>query len=164
MMKKLLLLGMIVALCSFTMHKFYMSVTQIQHHAGINELQITSRYFVDDLNTELEKIHKRKFYLGSSKETKEDVAQMQQYILDHFSLKIDGKKLTLQWLHNQLEDDVMLCYLLVSNVKKVTSIEVTNTCLFGQLPDQQNMVHVEVQGKKKTALLTKDKFTEVLKY
>ena len=44
------------------MHKFYVSVTQIDYVAKKNRVEITSRIFIDDLNKVLEKKYNKKIH------------------------------------------------------------------------------------------------------
>ena len=51
-----------IGLCSFTIHKFYVSVTQINFVPEKKVIQITARFFIDDLNNALEKKYKKTYY------------------------------------------------------------------------------------------------------
>ena len=65
MKKKLVysLIGILfISLTSFTFHKFYMGVFQVNYAAEKKMIQITSRIFIDDLNNGMEKkYHKKTF-------------------------------------------------------------------------------------------------------
>ncbi|MCB0443186.1 MAG: hypothetical protein KDC50_03975, partial [Flavobacterium sp.] len=83
MKKKCFLYFLIVlslAVSSFEMHKFYVSVTQINFAQDKKTIQISSRIFIDDLNNALAKKHKKKFYIGSTKESDEEVQLLKNYI------------------------------------------------------------------------------------
>jgi hypothetical protein len=54
-MKKLLFFISIILLCSFSMHKFYVSMYQVNYNANAKRIEITTRIFIDDINTALEK-------------------------------------------------------------------------------------------------------------
>ncbi|MBP6586226.1 MAG: hypothetical protein KA215_11255 [Flavobacterium sp.] len=153
-----------IGLCSFTMHKFYVSVTQINFVPEKKVIQITARFFIDDLNNALEKKHKTKFYLGSSKESAVQLEQFKKYISDKFSIKVNAKFKEIQFVQKEIEDDVFIIYLKVSDVSKVNSIEVKNTLLFDFITEQQNIIHTQVLNKKQSALLTPDNPNELLNY
>ncbi|NJM80000.1 MAG: hypothetical protein HC854_10950 [Flavobacterium sp.] len=53
MRKKIKIVSIILLFCvvaSFTIHKFYVSVTQVDYIQNKNRVEITSRIFIDDLN------------------------------------------------------------------------------------------------------------------
>lgn len=164
-MKKFVFFGAILVLfSSFSLHKFYVSVTQINYVAEKKTIQITTRIFVDDLNNALGKKHKKNVYIGSVKETNEEVDWLKKYLETNFSLKINGKEKEVVFLDKEMEDDVLICYLVVKNVSKINSLEVKNMLLFDFLPEQQNIIHTQVSTQKKSALLTFDHPVELLKY
>jgi hypothetical protein len=167
MKNKRFLLFLIVcslAISSFEMHKFYVSVTQINFAQDKKTIQITSRIFIDDLNNTLEKKHKKKFYIGSTKETEEEIQLLKNYINENFSIKINGKSKSTLYLDKEIEDDVIIVYHVIRDVSKINSLEIKNTLLFDFLPEQQHIIHTQISGKKLSALLTFENREELLKY
>jgi hypothetical protein len=61
----------------FGFHKFYVAVYQI-NFALKGMLQITSRVFADDLNKALEKKYNKKHYIGTDKESPEDLVLLKK--------------------------------------------------------------------------------------
>lgn len=156
----LLLLG----LSSNAVHKFYVSINQINFVAEKKELQITSRFFIDDVNNALEKKHKSIFYLADKRETPEMAKAFEDYYLENFSIKVNNKTAKLQIVNKEIEDDVIILYSVSKNISKISSIEVKNTMLFDFISEQQNIIHSAILGKKRSALLTVNKSVDVLKY
>ena len=156
----LLLLG----LSSNAVHKFYVSINQINFVSEKKELQITSRFFIDDVNNALEKKHKSIFYLADKRETPEMIKVFEAYYLENFSIKVNNKTAKLQIVNREIEDDVIILYSVSKNISKISSIEVKNTMLFDFISEQQNIIHIAVLGKKRSALLTVNKSVDVLKY
>ena len=152
------------AISSFEIHKFYVSVTQINFAQDKKAIQITSRIFIDDLNNALEKKHKKKFYIGSTKETEEEIQLLKNYINENFSIKINGKSKSTLYLDKEIEDDVIIVYNVIRDVSKINSLEIKNTLLFDFLPEQQHIIHTQISGKKLSALLTFENREELLKY
>ena len=153
-----------LAITSFEMHKFYVSVTQINFAQDKKAIQITSRIFIDDLNNTLEKKHKKKFYIGSTKETEEEVQLLKSYINENFSIKVNSKLKQAVFLDKEIEDDVIIVYYVIRDVSKINSLEIKNTLLFDFLPEQQHIIHTQISGKKQSALLTFENQEELLKY
>ncbi|WP_396151812.1 DUF6702 family protein [Flavobacterium sp.] len=153
-----------LALSSFEMHKFYVSVTQINFAQDKKTIQITSRIFIDDLNNALEKKHKKKFYIGSTKESDEELQLLKKYINENFSIKVNSKLKPAVYLDKEIEDDVIIVYQIIRDVPKINALEIRNTLLFDFLPEQQHIIHTQVLTKKQSALLTLENPTELLKY
>jgi hypothetical protein len=167
-MKRLAFIGLLVALLlsfsAFSAHKFYVAIFQVNYAPEKKMLQITSRIFVDDLNNALEKKHKRKFHLGEKEEMLEDVALMQKYLLENFTIKVSGKPKQMTYLSNEMENNVLICYYKISDITKISSLEIHNKVLFDYVTEQQNIIQMNVRGKKSNLLLTPENPSGTLTY
>ena len=145
-------------------HKFYVSVNQIDFNESKKRVEITSRYFIDDLNLALENKFKKKFYVGTNLEKKEEVDLLKQYLLSNMKIKINQKEKEIDFLSHEVEDDVLICYFSISKVSKISSLEIQNKMLFNVLPEQQNITNTHIHGQRKSALLTSTNPNELLKF
>jgi hypothetical protein len=153
----------ILLLSSFTMHKFYVGMFQMKFVPAKKELQITTRVFVDDLNVALEKKYKRKTFVGEPEETKEDELLMQKYLAEKFKLKVNGQSKNFNFLSKEMENNVVICYLKIKEISKITSLEVENSTLMEIYPEQQNIIQFDNNGQKNSLLLTDENFKGVIK-
>ena len=161
--KATLFLIFLVSLTSMSLHKFYVSVNQIDFVPKKKALEITSRIFIDDLDLALEKKFKKKVYLATSKETSDAKELLQKYFNEKFSIKVNGQQKQIHFLGKEVEENVLICYFNVKDVSKVSSLEVKNTILM-ELYEQQHIFHSSVSGKKQSLLLTNDRNSGVLNY
>ena len=143
----------LVSLTSMSMHKFYVSVNQIDFVPKKKALEITSRIFIDDLDLALEKKFKKKVYLATSRETSDAKELLQKYFNEKFFIKVNGQEKQINFLGKEVEENVLICYFNVKDVSKVTSLEVKNTILM-EIYDQQHIFHTHILGQKQSVLLT----------
>ncbi|MDQ5928632.1 MAG: hypothetical protein QG594_406 [Bacteroidota bacterium] len=142
-----------------------MGVFQVNYAAEKKMIQITSRIFVDDLNKGLEKKYNKKTFLGTEKETQADVDLLKKYLLENFSIKINGQTKPIVFLSKELEaDDVLVCYSRITAVEKFKTLEISNTILTEWNAEQQNITHISAFGTKRSVLFTESSRKEVLKY
>jgi hypothetical protein len=167
-MKKSFFAGLLVlavlSLSSFGMHKFYVSIYQVNYVPEKKMLQVTCRVFIDDINNALEKKYKKKFHLGDKDETPEDIAKMQQYITDNFTISVNNKPKTLEFRSKEMENNVLICYFRITGIQKITYLGITNKCLFDFVTEQQNIIQTTIYGKKNSLLLTADEPSDTLKF
>ena len=167
-MKKTVLIAFIgILFCSFSafeVHKFYMAIFQINYAPEKKMLQITSRIFMDDLNLAIEKKYGKKAFLGTEKESNEDITNLKKYFTENLVFKVNGQLKPLTFLSKEVEGDVLICYCRVSDVAKLQSAEITNTVLTHWNSEQQNILHFNAFGEKKSLLFTASNKTEVLKF
>lgn len=157
-MKKILCIGLIVfvTLTSFAVHKFYIAIYQIYYVPEKKMLQITSRIFIDDLNTALERKFAVKTHIGEPNETAADVAYMNNYLLEKINIKINGNVKSLHYISKERENNIVIGYYSIKNISKIKSIEVQNAALMDVFPEQQNIIQTNFNNKKESLLLTSD--------
>ena len=167
-MKKTILitfLGMLfLTLTSFSVHKFYVALYQVNYAPEKKMLQITARIFVDDLNNALGKKYQKKINLGSEKESEEDLNLFKKYFSEKFSIKVNGQLKPIQFLSKEMEGDVLICYFSIKDIHKVNSLEIYNSVITETNSEQQNIMHFNVSGIKNTLLFTESTSKGLLKY
>jgi hypothetical protein len=152
-----------LTLSSFGVHKFYVSIYQINYSSDKKMLQITSRLFVDDVNAVLYKKFGKKTFLGEKNESQEDVNLMKKYILDNFSLKVNGQLKPINYLSKEMEGNVIICYYNIKDISKIKSLEVKNSALIELNSEQQNIIQSTIYGEKQSLLLTEETLSGMLK-
>lgn len=152
-----------LTLSSFGIHKFYVSIYQINYASEKKMLQITSRLFVDDVNAVLYKKFGKKTFLGEKNESQEDVNLMKKYILDNFSLKVNGQLKPINYLSKEMEGNVIICYYNIKDISKIKSLEVKNSALIELNSEQQNIIQSTIYGEKQSLLLTEGTLSGMLK-
>jgi hypothetical protein len=152
-----------LVLTSMATHKFYVAIYQINHAKEKKMLQITARLFIDDINEAIEKKFHKKSYLASDKETPEQVELLKKYLLEKFIIKVNGQQKSIIFVSKETEDNVLICYLKISDVTKITSLEVENSIIMENHFDQQNIIQANFNGSKHSLLLTSESFKGMLK-
>jgi len=154
MKKQILLLFAVLFLCSFAVHKFYVSVTQIDYMPSKKRIEITHRIFIDDLEKALTKKYNKKVNLTSTKELPEAEELIKSYLKEKIKISINKKPQNLEFLAREVEGDVLILYTKIAISKKINTFEIYNSLLTEVYADQQNIVHTNIKKKKKSILLT----------
>lgn len=160
----LFLLVFIFSMSSFGMHKFYMAIYQINYAPEKKMLQITARIFVEDLNKALEKKYNKKTFLGSGKESIESEELLKKYLAEKFSIKVNGQSKAINLLSEEMDGDVLVCYLKINDITKIKSLEICNSVLVECFAEQQNIVNISAFSIKKSFLFTETSTKQVLNY
>ena len=146
-------------------HKFYLSVTQVNYSEKEHSLQITSRLFIDDLNS----LILERYSIDAHFETKDQHPLAMQYLEAYFQKKfkliINGKALEYQILGQKRDTDVVVFFIEAKDVylNDIYELEVYNALLTDLFDEQQNVVHLKMHNQKKSFLLMKDKPSGLLK-
>ena len=146
-----------------SVHKFYVSIYQINYVPQKKMIQITSRIFIDDMNNALEKKYHKKTFVGTDRETADDVVLMKKYLAEKFVLKLNGSAKPMNFLSKEVEANVIVSYFSIKEVSKINSLSIENSALLEVNEEQQNIIQANISGEKESLLLTSDNFRGVLK-
>jgi tRNA(Leu) C34 or U34 (ribose-2'-O)-methylase TrmL len=160
----IVLFAFAMTLMSMAVHKYYVAVFQMNYMPAKKEIQMTSRIFIDDLEAAFLKKYKKHFYIGSATEVADTDEYIKKYIADKLHIKVNGKEKSIKFLGKETEEDILICYFTLPAENAVKSINVSNTVLLDMFDDQQNIVHANVKGNKKSLLLTNSETDGLLEF
>lgn len=164
-MKYLILYLFIVPLLAFSfLHKYYVSVTQIEYASDKKAVQIVSRIFIDDLEQAVRNTYDNSITFAFKDESEMVNKFIEKYLEDHLIVKINDKKVKLNFIGKEYDTDLVKCYLEVENIKKIESLEITNSLLFDIFSEQQNITKTKINGKQQSFILINNDETVLLKF
>ena len=162
---KFLIIIFIIPLFAFTsMHKYYISVTQINYIKEKESVQITSRLFIDDFESALKSNYDENIVLTEKDEAIIIDTYIHRYLQDKIKLSINNKAVAFNFIGKEYEGDIVRCFLEVENVKSIESFSITNSVLFDLQSDQQNIVKTNINSKNKSVILTYKNPNALLKF
>ena len=144
-------------------HRFYTAIFQINYVPQKKMVQITSRIFIDDFNDALKNQYHKTTFLGTDKETQDDINLMKKYLSEKLKLTVNGKFETMNYLSNEREDKVLICYFKINNITKLKSLEIENSILTEVHSEQQNIIQFSNNGTKSSLLLSGETTRGMLK-
>jgi hypothetical protein len=147
------------------LHPIHLSVSEINYSEKDKALQITSRIFLDDLELSIQKqLNKPDLDLLEPGKDLTTEKLISDYVLQHLSVKLDGKIQKLNFLGFEREDPAVICYIEIENVKKFKTIEIKNDVIMETHNDQSNLVHVTYKGPVKSLRLMREKAADILTF
>lgn len=164
LLRLILPIFLVILLSSFDWHKFYVSVTQIDYVPNKKRVEITSRIFIDDLEKALERKFKKKFYLTTSNEIENADVLIQEYLKEKIKISINKKSQKIEYLTKEVEGDVLIFYTKIAISKKINTFEIYNSILTDTYKEQQNIVHLNINGNKNSFLFTNSETNQKIDY
>ena len=156
---------MILPLMAFSgLHKYYISVTEVDYIKDKQSVQITSRIFIDDFEKVLRERYNENVVLAGKKETKEVNQYIEAYLRSKMKVRINDNDMNFIFIGKEYDVDIIQCYIEIQNVQQINSIEITNEVLFDLFEDQQNMIKTKINSKQKSFLLNQNNKTAVLNF
>ena len=161
--KKYLLILLILPLMAFSLHKYYISLCEIEYVEDKQTVQIILGVFIDDLEVTLNKDQDKKLFLATEKEVLNINKVYEAYLNKHFKVTVNQELKSYNFIGKEYDDDIVRFYLEIPNIKQLNTIAITNTSLFRDFESQQNIIKIKVNKLNKTFYLDKKNANCLLK-
>ncbi|WP_324676350.1 DUF6702 family protein [Hymenobacter sp. GOD-10R] len=133
-------------------HTYHASIMELHYNASKQQLEVALKVFTDDFEKALSTGQPRSISLEQS--PKPQVTALVSALLRRsivFGTK-PGETLPIQFIGIQKETDAHWLYFAVKLAKPINGIYLRHSLLEDTFPDQMNIVNVEANGKKQSAL------------
>jgi hypothetical protein len=134
-------------------HPLFVSVTEIELNQKDKTLEISCKIFTDDFEKTLRQSYKTTVDLLKPKDKTAMNKLVSDYIQKHLLLTVDGKKATMQFLGYEQNEEGILSYYQVNNILAVKKIDITDNLLYDYKKEQIGIIHVTVDGNRKSTKL-----------
>jgi len=149
---------------SFSAHKYYLSLTQINFSSKSKSVQIIINVFMDDIETALNKDYDIDLQLTTEKELKENDVYFEKYLNEKLHFKVNTIDQKFNYIGKEYEGELVYFYLEIENINAVDQITISNKILVKHFPKQENLIKSKVGKVNKSVLLDAENYSETLKY
>jgi hypothetical protein len=143
----------IAAFLSTGMHPVYMSTTEIDHNAKEKTLEISCKIFTDDFEQALRKSHKQKIDLLNPKQKNLMNVVVNDYVQEHLKININGKPVKINFLGYEEIEEGIYSYFQAEQILEIKQISIKNNILYEYKSEQISLMHVTVNGIRKSTKL-----------
>ncbi len=161
----ILLLGLVLPLLAFGMHKYYVSVTTVKHAPEEKTLQVTSRMFIDDFEHVLKERYGVTTRLATEHEKEDAGYYIEKYLRSKLVFHVNGEAVPYTYLGREYESDMLVIYVEVPgmDLSRMEELSITNEVLTDLFQEQQNIVHFHIKGDKHSFILFRENNKGMLK-
>lgn len=161
--KKYFTLILLIPLWAFSVHKYYVSLCEIEYLEEQQSIQIIVGMFIDDLEFTLNKDHAANLNLATPDEDPNIDTLYKKYLNEHFNIVVNDRAESYEFIGKEYDGDVVRFYLEKTHVPELNSLEISNTALLRDFEDQQNIVKIKVKKFHKTLYLSRNNEKGLLK-
>ena len=162
--KKIIFILLVLPLFAFTMHKYYVSLCEIEFIKEKQSIQITLGVFIEDIEVSLNKNSGKRLNLASKTEAENVDYYYKNYLNKHLQFSVNGKNHQYKYIGKEYDGDIARFYLEITDIKELKSIEVINNVLTDDFGEQKNIVKIKVKDFNKTFYLNKSNDKSLLKF
>ena len=127
-------------------------------------VQVITRLFYDDLEDALQQRYSPDVRVAKSYDQNELDGYIKKYLGQKLLITINGQEKEGRFIGKKYEDDYVVCFIEYSGISDIKTFEISNTLLIDAFPEQKNMVHTKINGKKKSFLLFSDNAKGLLNF
>ena len=134
-------------------HPIFVSVTEIEHNAVQKTLEISCKLYTDDFEKTIRMHSKEKIDLLNPQVKKQMDVFVNNYIQQHLFLQADGRKIVLQYLGYEQQEEGIVSFFQAINIASPKKLDITNNLLYEYKAEQMGIIHVTINGKRKSTKL-----------
>jgi hypothetical protein len=134
-------------------HPLFVSVTEIELNAKDKTLEISCKIFTDDFEKTLRQNYKTAVDLLKPKDKAAMNKLVSDYVQKHLLLTANGKKVSLQFIGYEQQEEGIVSFYQVNNIASLQKIDITDNILYEYKKEQIGIIHVTVDGNRKSTKL-----------
>lgn len=133
-------------------HPYYVSVVEVECSTRTGTVGVSCKIFTDDLEEALKKegVTGLDIVKGDSARNAQWIAS---YLRRHFALSAGGKPVELRFIGFENDLEATWCFFEQTGIREFRSINVTTDLLYETRREQINILHVTVDGERRSKRL-----------
>ncbi len=145
-------------------HKYYISVSNATYSKEAKSVQMITRFFIDDLEDVINARISNPIKLGDKSTIQDVYPYLKDYLNKKLQVKIDGKNTMPNFLGAEYESDQIVLYIEIPAEDIPEEITMKFNAFIELFEEQKNLVHLKINGKRKTMLFDINKSTDSVKF
>lgn len=148
-----ILCSSIFFLLSFNPHPYHVGSVEFNYNSKSQTFEVTGRFFMDDLENALNKKYSKSVRFLDPKYKTEINRELQQYAEEYLKLKVDNRIVKVNFVGYEEDHESVNIYLESDIVKLPRKVETAVSFLYNLFDDQMNIIHIVVNGERKSEKL-----------
>ena len=134
-------------------HPYHVGSVEFNYNSKSETFEISGKFFLDDLENALKEKYGKAVHFNDAKYKSQINAYLIQYCEEYLKLKADNKFLKIKYLGYEEDSESVNIYLESEKVIQPKKVETAVSFLYNLFDDQLNIVHIIVNGTRKSQKL-----------
>ena len=134
-------------------HPYHVGSVEINYNAKTKTFEISAKFFLDDLENSLNAKYNKTLHFGEEKSKAGLDQVLENYFAEYFKLKSNNKFLKINYLGFEEDKESVNIYLESEATEMPKKVETAVSLLYSFFDDQMNIVHIIVNGERKSSKL-----------
>jgi hypothetical protein len=150
----LVLFSLILSLLSFRFHPYHVGSMEFNYNQKSATFEITGRFFMDDLENAVNKKYGKSLHFMDKKSEKEMQQILRNYASEYLKLKVNNQLLKVNFIGYEEDKESVDLFLESEAVAAPKKVETAVSFLYNIFDDQMNIIHIIINGNRKSEKLT----------
>lgn len=134
-------------------HPYHVGSVEINYNAKTKTFEISAKFFLDDLENALNKKYNKTLHFGEEKYKASLDEALKMYFDENFKLKNNNQFLKINYLGFEEDKESVNIYLESEVTEKPKKVETAVSLLYNLFEDEMNIIHIVVNGERKSSKL-----------
>ena len=134
-------------------HPYHVGSVEINYNAKTKTFEISAKFFLDDLENSLNAKYSKTLHFDEEKSKTGLDQALENYFAEYFKLKSNNKFLKINYLGFEEDKESVNVYLESEATEMPKKVETAVSLLYSFFDDQMNIVHIIVNGERKSSKL-----------
>jgi hypothetical protein len=135
-------------------HPYHVGSVEINYNQKSKTFEVTGRFFLDDLENGLNNKYGKSLHFSDDKFKAQLNESLKNYCSEYFKLKANNKFLNVNFVGYEEDHESVNVYLESEKIDNPKKVEVAVSFLYNLFDDQINIVHMIINGNRKSEKLT----------
>ncbi|MCJ7933309.1 MAG: hypothetical protein MUW56_06640 [Chryseobacterium sp.] len=135
-------------------HPYHVGSVEINYNSKSKTFEVTGRFFLDDLENGLSKKYGSPFHFNDHQYKAKLNEALQKYCQEYFKLKADNQFLKINYVGYEEDHESVNVFLESEALGSPKKVEAAVSFLYNLFDDQMNIVHIIVDGQRKSEKLS----------
>jgi len=158
---------LILFLNVFSFHPVHLTITNVEYNIKTKKIDISFRIFVDDFEKILNTKNNTILNIGKKNEQKKTNKYINEYIYEHFSLKINNSEIKSRKIllkKREIKDLTIWLNYSIDYSHEITKVEIFNSLLTDLYKDQKNLLIFTYKNKQTPLQFNSKQYNKTIKF
>ena len=135
------------------LHPYHVGSVEFNYNSKTKTFEISGKFFLDDLENALKEKYGKAVHFNDEKYKSQINAYLIQYCEEYLKLKSDNKFLKINYIGYEEDSESVNIYLESEKTNPPKKVETAVSLLYNFFDDQMNIIHIIVNGNRKSQRL-----------
>ena len=137
-----------------SIHPYHVGSVEFKYNIKTKTFEVSSKFFLDDLENALNEKYGKAVHFNDKNYKEQINALLKDYCAEYLKIKVNNQFIKLNYLGFEEDRASVDIYLETEPVENPKKVETAVSLLYNYFDDQMNIVHIIVDGLRKSSELS----------